>query len=342
MPGTMKFGVLGCGRIVHRALLPGIGGAPQATLHAVASLRPGVARQVAQEHDVPQAYDSYEAVLADPDVQAVYIPTTGDLHHKWTIAAAEAGKHVLCGKPLATSVAEAEDMVAACREAGVILQEAFMWKHHARAKRAKELIEAGEIGELRLICVHFSFDIDRDEWRLDPKRGGGAMWDLGCYGVNLSRHFTGAEPADVYARAHFYEPQPGSGPPPGCGPQRGSGIGVDMTMQIALAFPGGVLANIDCSFESPFRCHAELVGTGGMLILPRAFLPREEAELLLYRDTDRETPPETITFPASNQYAEQLTDFCASIAAASLHPPAEDGLANMRVLERALQLAKSQ
>jgi xylose dehydrogenase (NAD/NADP) len=334
MPEPIKFGVLGCGRIVHRGFLPGIAASPQATLHAVASLRPGVAPQVAEEHGVPRVYDSYEAVLADAEVQAVYVPCAGDLHHKWTIAAAEAGKHVLCEKPLAPSVAEAEEMVAACREAGVILQEAFMWRHHARAKRAKRLIEAGGIGEVRLICAHFSFDVDRDDWRLDPARGGGAMWDIGCYGVNASRHFTGAEPTEIHARANFDKPRPGSGT------QRGSDTGVDMTMQIALTFPAGVLANIDCSFEAPFRCHVEVVGTGGMLILPRAFLPVGEAELIHHRDTDRETEPETITFPESNQHADQLTDFCASIAAGSLQPPAEDGLANMRVLQRALQTAK--
>jgi predicted dehydrogenase len=214
-------------------------------------------------------------------------------------------------------------MAAACRRAGVLLQEAFMWRHHPRTKRAKELLAAGTIGELRFVCAHFSFDIDRGDWRLDPSRGGGAVWDIGCYGVNASRHFAGAEPTTIHARANFHP------------------SGADMSMQIALQFPGGCLANIDCSFEAPYRCEVELLGTKGSITLPDAFLPPVEAPLLVRKGTAPETGPETITFPAANQYAEQVTDFCASIAAARLLPPAEDGLGNMRVLELALKQAKA-
>ncbi len=155
-------------------------------LHALASERPGVAQEWATTHKVPKAYDSYKAVLADPEVDAVYIPCTGELHRHWTIAAAKAGKHVLCEKPLALTVAESEEMIDACQDAGVILQEAFMWRHHPRAKHARELVRTGAIGQLRQIVASFSFDIDRNDWRLIPERGGGSMWDVGCYGVNCS------------------------------------------------------------------------------------------------------------------------------------------------------------
>ncbi len=323
MTDPIRFGILGCGRIVERGLAPGLKASTAATLYALASQRPGVARVWAEKYGAEQAYDSYEELLADPQVQAVYVPCAGDQHHRWTIAAAHAGKHVLCEKPLARTVAEAEEMIDACRQAGVVLQEAFMWRHHPRALRAKELLEEGVIGELRLIIVNFSFDIDRSDWRMQPEKGGGAMWDLGCYGVNCARYFTGAEPTSEYARAHW------------------SDTGVDMTMQIALAFPGEVLANIDCSFEAPFRCQAELVGTQGRMLLPEAFLPTDDAVILVQRSNERDAVIDVERVEPANQYGCQVTGFCASIAAGRLQWPGENGLANMRVLQSVLMVARS-
>lgn len=318
----IRFGILGCGRIVERGLLPGLSESHAARLYAIASQRPGVAAEWAKRHGANAAYDSYEALLSDPQVQAVYVPCRGDAHHRWVIAAAQAGKHVLCEKPLATSVAEAEEMAAACRDANVLLQEAFMWRHHPRAIRAKQLVDEGAIGPLRLIVASFSFNLDRNDWRTKLEHGGGAMWDLGCYGVNCSRLFTGAEPTDIHARAHWGE------------------SGVDMTMQMALTFPGDVLANIDCSFESPWRCRVELVGESGRLFLNRAFQNRDGCTIELLRTAERDAEPETIDVAQPNQYGCQLAHFCESIAAGRLLPPAEDGVANMRVMESVLNSAQ--
>ncbi|MFG0334202.1 MAG: Gfo/Idh/MocA family protein [Maioricimonas sp. JB049] len=318
MSQAVRFGVLGCGRIVQRGFLPAIAATPAASLQAIASRRPGVARQWADEHNVPRACDSYEELIADPDVDAIYVPATGDEHARWTIAAAKAGKHVLCEKPLARTVAEAEQMIAACHDAGVILQEAFMWRQHPRAKKTRELLQEGAIGSLRLIVASFSFDLPGTDWRLQPEKGGGAMWDLGCYGIDASRFFAEDEPTEVHARARWWK------------------TGVDMTMQIALAFPGDILANIDCSFEAPFRCHAELVGDAGRIVLPDAFQPGDESVILLQRSTQRGAPLEEVPVPPANQYACQVAAFCDSIAAGRRLEPAEDGLANMRVLERVL------
>lgn len=322
MTRAIRFGILGCGRITRRGLIPGITLSPAAELTGLASLRPGVAEELAKECGARKTYSSYDALIDDPEIDAVYIPTTGESHGHWTLRAARAGKHVLCEKSLAPTVAEAERMVDGCRKAGVILQEAFMWRHHPRSKTVKQMLATGAIGDLRLICAHFSFDIDRSDWRLDPAQGGGAVWDIGCYGVNASRLFAGTEPETIHARARFHEK------------------GADMSMQIALQFPNQVLANIDCSFEAPFRCEVELVGTRGTITLPRAFLPPPEAPLIVRRGTADEAPVETIVFPQANQYAEQVTDFCASIIAGRLQSPAEDGLANMRVLEAALDQAR--
>jgi len=318
----IRFGILGCGRITGRGLIPGIKGSSKGELYALASERPGVAAEWAKLHGATKSYTSYDEVLLDPRVDAVYIPATGEWHHHWTIAAAKAGKHVLCEKPLAMTVVQAEEMAAVCREQRVLLQEAFMWRHHPRSKTAKTLLDEGAIGALRLIVASFSFDIDRKDWRLQPERGGGAMWDVGCYGVNGSRFFAGQEPLEVLAAAHWWP------------------TGVDMTMQLALRFPGDVLANIDCSFEAPYRCRLELVGEQGRMILEEAFLPEGPPVLQIQRSTSgREL--ERIEFPPANQYVEQVNDFCNSIAAGKLLAPAEDGVANMRVLEQALRNAKS-
>jgi D-xylose 1-dehydrogenase (NADP+, D-xylono-1,5-lactone-forming) len=317
----IRFGILGCGRITARGLIPGISGSPAAELYALASERPGVAAEWAARHGARKSYTSYDAVLADKNVDAVYIPATGEHHHRWTLAAARAGKHVLCEKPLATTVAEAEEMARVCREKGVILQEAFMWRHHPRSKHAKRLLDEGVIGPLRIVTASFSFNIDRSDWRLRPERGGGAMWDVGCYGVNGARYFTGQEPAEIMAAAHWWP------------------TGVDMSMQLALRFPGDVLANIDCSFETPYRCRLELVGEQGRMFLDEAFLPQSPPRLEIQRTVDG--PAETVSFPVVDQYVEQVNDFCVSIAAGKLLAPAEDGVANMRVLERALADARS-
>jgi predicted dehydrogenase len=323
----IRFGILGCGRITARGLIPGIKGSHSAELTALASERPGVAAEWALQHGAKKSYTSYEAVLADPEIDAVYIPTTGETHARWTIAAAEAKKHVLCEKPLAMTASQGEEMAAACRQHGVLLQEAFMWRHHPRTKEALRLLQQGDIGPLRLVVASFSFDIDRSDWRLRPERGGGAMWDVGCYGVNAARLFAGAEPSQILAAAHW------------------APTGVDMTMQIALRFPGDVLANIDCSFEAPYRCRVELVGEKGRMMLDDAFLPNGPPVIQIQRGTSTgglaDVGLEQILIPSIDQYACQVDDFCASVQAGRLLAPAETGVANMRVLETALSDARS-
>ncbi|MCA8998615.1 MAG: Gfo/Idh/MocA family oxidoreductase, partial [Planctomycetaceae bacterium] len=172
MADRIRLGILGGGRIVQRRILPAMQYVQEAELVAIASQRRGVAQELANGFPVSKSLESYEDLLKDPDIDAVYIPASGDAHHRWTVAAAEAGKHVLCEKPLAPTLQEAEEMVRVCEDANVILHEAFMWRHHPRALKLRELVQSGQIGELRLVNVSFSFDIDRSDWRLDPARGG--------------------------------------------------------------------------------------------------------------------------------------------------------------------------
>lgn len=314
--GKVRFGILGCARIVRRAMHAGIEQSGVAETVAIASRSAGTAAQWSRELRIPRHYDSYDALIDDPEIDAVYIPLPNELHRPWTLRAAAAGKHVLCEKPLGLDVEDARAMVEACRQHNVLLMEAFMWRHHPRVAHVRRMLDEGTLGELRLVKLDFSFEIDRSDWRLDPGRGGGAACDLGCYGINAARLFAGCEPSEVQARCVPYA------------------TGVDMTLTAQLVFPNGVTALFDSSFECPFRCRLEVVGTRGAIELPGGVLPDKESTLILQTDAGRET----IRFAAAQQYAEQVKVFCAGIAAGQLAVPAEGGLENMQVLD-AVRLA---
>jgi predicted dehydrogenase len=315
---ALRWGLLGCARIARRSLIPGIRSSTHGRLVALASRTHALARAWADEFAIPRAYGSYEDLLADPEVDAVYIPLPNELHRPWTYAAADAGKHILCEKPLALNAAEADAMVAHCRARGVVLMEAFMWRHQPRTAALRRLVADGAIGELRLVRSSFSFPIEPGDWRLDPARGGGALWDVGCYGVSTSRLFAGAEPSAARSLAHV-------------GPN-----GVDLSLTAELRFPDGVLGLLDCSFEQPFRCSYELVGTRGSIDVPDAYLPPAVPLAQLNGPEGRRT----LTFDGRDQYAEMVDAFARAVAGQALADPAEDGLASMRVLDAILAASK--
>ena len=337
----LRWGIMGCARISRRGLIPGIQGSQTGELAAIASRDRAAARAWAHEFQIPRSYGSYEELLADPAIDAVYIPLPNELHEPWTIAAAHAGKHVLCEKPLARTVAEAERMTAACRARGVLLMEAFMWRFQPRVEAIRKLIDSGAIGDIRLIRTSFSFPIDPGDWRLDPARGGGALFDVGCYGVSAARLFADAEPTHVKAFA-----------------RRGE-TGVDLTLVAQFAFPSGIIGVLDCGFEEPFRCSIEIVGTDGVVEIPRAFLPPElptaivrdrgvDVESLVREagasnEKNAEKPAveseRTLTFDGYNQYAAMVDAFARSVRSRKLEPPAEDGLEQMKTIETLLKTA---
>jgi D-xylose 1-dehydrogenase (NADP+, D-xylono-1,5-lactone-forming) len=319
-PKPLRWGILGCARITRRGLIPGIKASGSGILEALASRDITNARAWADEFGVPKAYGSYEQVIVDPEIDAIYIPLPNELHREWVFAAADAGKHILCEKPLALDLPEARAMVEYCRERNVILREAFMWRHQPRTAELLQRVADGAIGRLRLVRVAFSFVIDMSDWRLDPARGGGALWDVGCYGVNTARLYAGSEPESVRAVGHF-------------GPS-----GVDLSLGITLEFPTDVLAVIDCSFEQTYRCSYELVGSTGWIEVPDAFLPPEHPVARLH------SPQSTQewTFPGTNQYAAMVDAFAEAVAPVGKGgAPLEDGLAQMAVLDAALSAARS-
>jgi predicted dehydrogenase len=315
---NLRWGILGCARISRRGLIPGIPESASGRLGAIASRDLATSRAWAEEFDIPKAYGSYAELVADPEIDAVYIPLPNELHRHWVEVSADAGKHVLCEKPLALDSDQAAEMVAHCRNRGVILMEAFMWRHQPRTAEIRRLVADGAIGQLRLVRSSFSFTIDAADWRLDPLRGGGALWDIGCYGVSTARLFAEAGPRAVASFGYF-------------GP-----TGVDMSLTAELLFPGDVIGLIDCSFEQPFRCSYELVGTKGVIEVPDAYLPPERPSATL-RTAEGER---TLSFDGRNQYAAMVDAFSRAVAAGKLDAPAEDGLDQMRILDAILTAAK--
>jgi predicted dehydrogenase len=234
---------------INRKLIPGAKASPKVDLAAVASRDGERAEEFARTWEIDGAYGSYEELLADPEIEAVYIPLPNTLHSEWSIRALEAGKHVLCEKPLSRHPEEVEAAFDAAERAGRLLSEAFMYRHNPQTKRLKELVAGGAIGELRLIRSTFSYSLyDTDNIRLRTDVEGGALMDVGCYCVSGSR-LLGGEPASVYGQAWF-------------GPS-----GTDWTFAATLRFPGEVLALFDCGTALPVRDELEAIGSDGSLFL---------------------------------------------------------------------------
>ena len=240
---VLRWGLLGTARI-NRMVIPPLRVSGGNRLLAVASREAAKAAAYAKEWGIERAHGSYEALLSDPAIDAVYIPLPNHLHAEWAIRAARAGKHVLCEKPLALTVAEVDAMETAARESGVVLAEAFMYRHHPQTLKVKELVDGGAIGAVRFVRGTFSFPLSRpDDVRLRPEWGGGCLWDVGCYPLSFTRFLLGAEPVEVFGSQVL-------------GPS-----GIDETFAGQLVFPGGVLAQVDAGFRSPFRAELEIAGT---------------------------------------------------------------------------------
>jgi D-xylose 1-dehydrogenase (NADP+, D-xylono-1,5-lactone-forming) len=244
----VAWGILSTARI-NRLVIPPARKSDKVDVIAVASRDAARAEEYAQEWDIERAYGSYEALLEDPDVEAVYISLPNSLHIEWSIRALEAGKHVLCEKPMSRRGDEVEEAFDAAERAGRILTEAFMFRHHPQTKHLTELVEEGAIGELRLVRACFSFALfDAGDIRLRTDVDGGSLMDVGCYCVNGSRLLAG-EPDLVFGRQFL-------------GPS-----GTDWVFTGSLSFPGEVLGLFDCGTTLPERDELEAIGTEGSVFL---------------------------------------------------------------------------
>jgi D-xylose 1-dehydrogenase (NADP+, D-xylono-1,5-lactone-forming) len=286
---AVRIGFLTTARI-NDAILDGAGRGDAAEVVAVGSRDLARAEAYARERGIERAHGSYEAVLADPDVDAIYVALPNALHVEWATRALEAGKHVLVEKPFSTRPEEVEATFDLAERAGLVLMEAFMYRHQPQAKRLKELVDEGAIGGLRLVRAQFSFDLTRPvDVRLDPELGGGALLDVGAYCVNVSRLVAG-EPEVVHAERVV-------------GPS-----GVDVRFAGVMRFPGDVLGHFDCGFDVPRRHEVEVAGSEGLLRLSPAF-GDDRGVLELHRGDEVETVP----LPETHRYQLEVENFAAAV-----------------------------
>jgi predicted dehydrogenase len=283
------WGFLSTARI-NDAVLAGIAAVADAHALAVASRDPIRAERYAEEKGIERAYGSYEELLADPDVDVIYISLPNGMHVEWAERSLQAGKHVLCEKPLSRSADEVRRLFDTAEQRGVHLSEAFMYRHHPQTKRLKDLVGEGAIGELRLIRGHFSFNCAPSDPRMLAGLEGGGLMDVGCYPVNISRYLAG-EPERVSAE------------------QLLGGDGVDVVMAGVLRFPTGVIAHFDSGLAMPHRREVEIVGSAGVLRVANPWHPQPNG-IELWRDGTSE--PEVIPMAAGDTYALEVADLGAA------------------------------
>ena len=323
MPETVRWGILSPAKIGTQKVIPAIQRAERCEVVAIASRDEVRAGESADVLGIPRAHGSYEALLADPDVDAVYIPLPNHLHAEWAIAAARAGKHVLCEKPLALTAAEAGTMISACSDAGVLLMEAFMYRLHPSWVAVRELVAAGRIGKLRTVQSWFSyFNDDPANIRNILETGGGALYDIGCYNVNLSRMLFGAEPTRVQASI-----------------ERDPVGGTDVLTSAILGFPSGGVAAFTCATRTETDQRVHVYGTEGRISvgIPFNIPPDLPTHVFVTAGGDPPVAPatETLTFEPRDQYTVQAEAFAAAILdGAPLPTPIEDAVGNLRVIER--------
>ncbi len=328
MPRKVQWGVIGVANIATAKVIPAMQRGEWSEVVAIASRDQSRAAKAAIELGIPKAYGSYEELLVDPEVEAVYNPLPNHLHMPWSLRAAQAGKHVLCEKPIVLSVAECRSLIETRDRAGVKIGEAFMVGTHPQWLKARELTRSGEIGELRAIMTAFSyFNRDPKDIRNVPTYGGGALMDIGCYPIFTSRFLFGAEPARVQGLVE-HDPE----------------FGTDRLTSAVLDFSSGQ-AVFTCSTQLVPYQRTQIFGTRGRIEIEIPFNapPDRPCRLLvdiggdLFGDTTR-----VEEIPVCNQYTIQGDCFSRAIREGTEIPiPLEDSLQNMAVIEAVLRSARS-
>ncbi|MFN8467761.1 MAG: Gfo/Idh/MocA family oxidoreductase [Caldilineaceae bacterium] len=306
MNGTVRWGLLSTAKI-NAALIGPLQTAARSQLAAVASRDHGKAAAYAAEHHIPKAFGSYEDLLADPEIDAVYISLPNSMHAEWTIKAAQAGKHVLCEKPLVVSLAELDQVEAAAAKAGVTVFEAFMYLHHPQTRQALEMVRSGKLGRLQTINSWFNFylpPVQAHNVRLQAGLTGGAMWDVGVYPNSVSIVMAGRAPKAVWAQQEIGE------------------SGVDVGMRAQLDFGGGTVAQISTGFRTPFREGVYLVGDEGILNIVEPWKPGVKGTDSTMIFTALDGKAETIVTPATDPYSCEVAamEACVLDGAAPVVP----------------------
>jgi xylose dehydrogenase (NAD/NADP) len=313
-----KWGILSTARI-NGHILDGAAGSDEVEIVAVASRDQGQADGYAREHGIERAYGSYDALLADAEIEAVYIPLPNSLHCEWALNALEAGKHVLCEKPMGRRRHDVEAVYDAAEANDRFCMEAFMWRHNPQTHRLRELVESGTIGDLRLVRAAFSFLLtDLGNVRMRPELDGGALMDVGCYCISGVRLLAG-DPVQV------------------TGQQVTGSTGVDVRFAATLAFEGEVLAHLDCALDLPYRAELEAIGSDGSIRLDDPWHCREPG-LRVQRGEE----VELVQVEPANSYTLELENFSRAIRGED-HPllGRADAVAQARTIEALYRAAES-
>jgi xylose dehydrogenase (NAD/NADP) len=322
----LRWGILGAARVNER-LMPAILEASNAELVAIASRRPGAAAQTLAQYGPQQqqvrCYDNLEALLDDPEVDAVYLPLSNHEHAEWTLRAIEQGKHVLCEKPMALTVADIEAIQAAALSHKVTVMEGFMYRFHPQHARVRELIQSGLIGEIRSVRSSYSFMMRPERmYRLakNVENGGGAMWDIGCYAIHSARMFFDEPAIAVTAIAKYVE------------------SGADMATSGIIDFGDGKYAHFDFSFERARRCEYEIVGTKGGVKCHNVWCMPGDVPMISWWTEGGEPSEEWL--PTANHFRLEIEHFSDCVLSGKA--PAlslDDAKANCQVIVAALQSA---
>jgi predicted dehydrogenase len=317
----VRIGVLGAARIAPTALIAPARDNAEAEVVAVAARDRGRAAEYAARHGIATVHGSYEELLADPGIDAVYNPLPNALHARWTLAALDAGKHVLCEKPFTSNAAEAQTVADAADTSGLVVMEAFHYRYHPLAARIAEIIESGEIGPLKHVQAALCFPLPKfSDIRYNRELGGGAMMDAGCYALHMTRLLGGGEPTVVSARAKLHKPD------------------VDRAMKAALVFPGGHTGALTASLWSKdiLKIAASAQGAKGRIDVVNFVAPQAYHRLTV-RTADGKRVERLSKRPS---YSYQLDAFCdAVLRGAPVLTPPSDSVKNMTVIDEVYRKA---
>jgi predicted dehydrogenase len=324
----VRWGILGAAGIALRKVIPGMQGSALAQVVAIASRDIAKAQAAAERLGIPRAYGSYEELIADPDIEAIYNPLPNHLHVPWSIRAAEHGKHVLCEKPIALTTREALQLLEVRDKTGVQIGEAFMVRTHPQWLKVREIIASGRIGELRLIAGHFSYyRRDPSDIRSRVEWGGGALMDVGCYPITIARWLFGAEPIEVVGLI-----------------ERDPDMQIDRLTSGLLRFEKGQ-ATFSCATQLVPHQAMQIFGTTGRISVGIPFNPPPADQSRIIVDDGSDLAGggiETITFPPVDQYALQADRFSEAIRGVGDVPVSlEDAIGNMAVIDALFRSADS-
>ncbi len=317
----VRWGILGAANIAVKKVAPAMQRGTRCNIVAIASRELGKAQRAARELGVERAYGSYEELLADPDIEAIYNPLPNHLHVPWTIRAAEAGKHVLCEKPIALSADEARQLLEVRERTGVLIGEAFMVRNHPQWLAVRDLVQRGSIGDLRVVAGHFAyFKRDPNDVRSVLEWGGGGLMDVGCYPITMARWLFGEEPEAAIGIV-----------------DRDPELRVDRIVSGLLRFPSGGQATFTSAMQLVHYQRMQLHGTSGRIEVQIPFNAPNDRACRIFVDNGRELgdrSADAIDFPIVDQYTLQGDNFSAAVRGEGEVPVSiEDAIGNMAVID---------